>query len=329
MQPIHIYQHDDCLLHEPGAQHPECPGRLSAIRASLQSSHTAPAFRFIEAPLGTDAQILLAHTAPYLARVKASSPAHGKVALDPDTMLSPGSLNAALRGVGGACAAVDALMQDTCKHAFCLTRPPGHHATPDHAMGFCIFNHVAIAALYAQQRYGIERITIVDFDVHHGNGTQDIVRGRKGLHYLSTHQSPLYPGTGHEDENVAGNISNFPLPSGLAGKDYEAIFSKAVLPLLHASRPQLLLVSAGFDAHVRDPLASLALTDGTYRWLGQQLRAVADNHAEGRLLSVLEGGYNLEVLGSSVDAWLSGTLLASDSKPENQTPGQGTAHPAR
>jgi acetoin utilization deacetylase AcuC-like enzyme len=310
LQPIHLYQHDDCLLHEPGPQHPECPDRLRAIRASLQSSRTSHAFRFVEAPLGTDAQVLLAHTETYLARVKAQSPQHGTAALDPDTVLSPGSLQAALRGAGAACAGVDALMQDECRHAFILTRPPGHHATPEHAMGFCVFNHIAIAALYAQQRYGLERIAIVDFDVHHGNGTQDIVRGRKGLHFISTHQSPLYPGTGHADENVAGNISNFPLPSGLDGKDYQAIFSAAVLPLLQAARPQLLLVSAGFDAHVRDPLASLALTDETYFWLGQQLRAVANEHAQGRLLSVLEGGYNLEVLGGSVTAWLSGTLSA-------------------
>lgn len=310
MRPIHIFHHDDCLLHEPGTRHPECPDRLRTIRAHLQGSPQAHAFNFVEAPLGTEAQVLLAHSAPYLARVKARSPQHGTVALDPDTTLSPGSLNAALRGVGAACAGVDALMHDDSNHAFCLTRPPGHHATPDQAMGFCIFNHAAIAALYAQQHWGFERVTIVDFDVHHGNGTQDILRDRKGLHYISTHQSPLYPGTGHEAENIAGNISNFPLPSGLAGKDYEAIFSKAVLPLLHAGRPQLVLVSAGFDAHIRDPLASLALTDDTYFWLGQQLRSVANEHAQGRLLSVLEGGYNLDVLGSSVEAWLSGSLSA-------------------
>jgi acetoin utilization deacetylase AcuC-like enzyme len=307
MRPIHVYTHNDCLLHEPGPQHPECPDRLRAIRASLNGSRTPQAFHFLEAPLGTDAQILLAHTAPYLARVKARSPQQGTAALDPDTVLSPGSLQAALRGVGAACAGVDALMQDACRHAFVLTRPPGHHATPDHAMGFCIFNQVAIAALHAQQRHGLERIAIVDFDVHHGNGTQDILHGRKGLHYVSTHQSPLYPGTGFEDENIAGNISNFPLPAGLSGKDYEAVFTEAVLPVLRASQPQLLLVSAGFDAHARDPLASLALTEDTYSWLGQQLRAVADEFAQGRLLSVLEGGYNLEVLGSSVEAYLAGS----------------------
>jgi len=317
MRPIHIYQHDDCLLHEPGAGHPECPDRLRAIRASLHGSRHPRAYRFVEAPLGSDAQILLAHTAPYLARVKARSPQSGHHALDADTVLSPGSLQAALRGAGGACAGVDALMRDDCNHAFCLTRPPGHHATPDQAMGFCIFNHAAIAALHAQKHWELERVAIVDFDVHHGNGTQDIVRGRPGLLYLSTHQSPLYPGTGFEDENVAGNISNFPLPSGLSGEDYEAVFSAAVLPQLHTFRPQLLVVSAGFDAHERDPLASLALTEETYFWLGQQLRAVADQHAQERLLSVLEGGYNLDVLGSSVDAWLSGTLPAGTAIPEN------------
>jgi acetoin utilization deacetylase AcuC-like enzyme len=311
MRPVHVYTHDDCLLHEPGTQHPECPDRLRAIRASLHGSGTPHAWTLLDAPLGTDAQVLLAHTAPYLARVKARNPLEGTVALDPDTMLSPGSLHAALRGVGAACAGVDALMQDECEHAFVLTRPPGHHATPDQAMGFCIFNHSAIAALHAQKQWGLERIVIVDFDVHHGNGTQDILRGRKGLHYISTHQSPLYPGTGWEDENVAGNISNFPLPAGLSGKEYEDLFTTEVLPQLHASQPQLLLVSAGFDAHVRDPLASLGLTEETYFWLGRQLRAVADEYAQGRLLSVLEGGYNLEVLGGSAEAYLSGSLQAS------------------
>lgn len=307
MRPIHVYTHDDCLLHEPGAQHPECPDRLRAIRASLHASRQPNAFSFLPAPLGSEAQVLLAHTAPYLAKVKARSPQQGTSALDADTVLSPGSLQAALRGVGAACAGVDALMQDECTHAFCLTRPPGHHATPDQAMGFCIFNHAAIAALHAQKQWGLQRITIVDFDVHHGNGTQDILRGRQGLHYISTHQSPLYPGTGWEDENVAGNISNFPLPSGLSGKGYEAVFTEEVLPVLRASRPQLLLVSAGFDAHLQDPLASLGLTEETYAWLGQQLRAVADEFAEGRMLSVLEGGYNLAVLGGSVEAYLVGT----------------------
>lgn len=310
MHPIHVYTHDDCLRHEPGARHPECPDRLRAILAALHGSGTPHAFRFIEAPLGTEAQVLLAHTAPYLARVKAHSPQSGTAALDPDTLLSPGSLHAALRGVGGACAGVDALLRGECRHAFVLTRPPGHHATPDRAMGFCLFNHAAIAALYAQQQYPLQRIAVLDFDVHHGNGTQDILRERSGLHYLSTHQSPLYPGTGFEDENLPGNISNFPLPSGLGGDAYEQIFRDEVLPVLRATRPQLLIVSAGFDAHALDPLATLNFGESSYAWLGRQLRGLADEFAEGRLLSVLEGGYNLTVLGSSVEAYLGGTLAA-------------------
>lgn len=311
MQPIHVYTHDDCLQHEPGARHPECPDRLRAIRAALHGSDLPHAFRWLEAPLGTDAQVLLAHTAPYLARVKAHSPQTGTVALDPDTVLSPGSVHAALRGVGAACAGIDALLQGECHHAFVLTRPPGHHATPDQAMGFCVFNHAAITALYARQQYQLERVAVFDFDVHHGNGTQDILRGRSGLHYLSTHQSPLYPGTGFEAENLPANISNFPLPSGLSGDAYQQVFTDAVLPALQASRPQLLVVSAGFDAHLRDPLASLGLTEDTYGWLGQQLRTVADEFCAGRLLSVLEGGYNLSVLGSSVEAYLRGSLPAA------------------
>jgi acetoin utilization deacetylase AcuC-like enzyme len=305
---IHIYHHNDCLAHDPGTGHAENAGRLGVIMAALRSAPFRDKLEYVAAPLGSDGQILLAHTPAHLALIKASAPTEGRKALDSDTTMSPGSLAAALRGVGGACLGVDELLAGKTKHAFCLTRPPGHHATPKRAMGFCIFNHVAIAALYAMHQHHLTRVAIVDFDVHHGNGTQDILSGKPGMLYLSTHQSPLYPGTGALSDNRPGNIVNVPLASGTGDGAYQAIFTDDVLPELHAFKPQLLLVSAGFDAHVSDPLASIALTEKTYEWLGRQLRELANTHAEGRLLSVLEGGYNLDVLGSSVAAYMAGTL---------------------
>ncbi len=301
-----IYHHDDCLTHEPGPFHAENPGRLNVIMAALRDAAFAPPLDYAAAPLGTDEQILLAHTRAYLDLIKASAPTEGHRALDPDTVMSPGSLSAALRAVGAACAGVDDLMQGKTQHVFCATRPPGHHATPNHAMGFCIFNQIAIAALYAMKQHGLERVAIVDFDVHHGNGTQDILLGRDGMLYVSTHQSPLYPGTGQLEENREGNILNVPLPGGTGDRAYQNTFSDEIMPVLNAFEPQLLFVSAGFDAHKADPLAGIALTETTYRWLGQQLRAIANAHAGGKLLSVLEGGYNLDVLGPSVAAYIAG-----------------------
>jgi len=305
---IHIYHHTDCLTHDPGATHPESPGRIRAILEALQNVPFREQLRYLDAPPGTAAQILLAHAPAHLRHVQELAPVAGHRALDPDTILSPGSLAAALRGVGAACAGVDALLSGSTNHAFCLTRPPGHHATAARAMGFCVFNQVAIAALYAQQAHGLQRIAVVDFDVHHGNGTQDILRERAGLLYVSTHQSPLYPGSGTPDENLPGNIHNVPLPAGTGDSQYRALFTTQILPELEQFRPQLLLVSAGFDAHRLDPLAGINLVDATYAWLGGELRKVAAIHAGNRLLSVLEGGYNLQVLGASVAAYLGGTL---------------------
>jgi len=300
-----IYHHNDCLSHDPGHFHSENPGRLGVIMAELRRAGFARPLDYAAAPLGTDAQVQLAHTEAYLRLIKANAPLEGRRSLDPDTVMSVGSLNAALRAVGAACAGVDDLVAGKANHVFCATRPPGHHATATHAMGFCIFNHIAIAALHAQQ-HGLERVAIVDFDVHHGNGTQDILLGKEGMLYISTHQSPLYPGTGQLEENRAGNILNVPLPGGTGDTTYQGIFSDEVVPALDAFKPQLLLVSAGFDAHKADPLAGIALTEKTYRWLGQQLRASANAHAGGKLLSVLEGGYNLDVLGPSVAAYIEG-----------------------
>ena len=306
--PITIITHSDCLLHDPGAGHPENPQRLSGIMQALQASAISGKLEFNEAPLGTDALILLAHDEFHLEKIRQTAPAEAEASLDADTHMSPGSLNAALRAVGAACQGVDSLMNASAETIFCATRPPGHHATAHQAMGFCLFNHIAIAALYARQKYNLSRIAIVDFDVHHGNGTQDIVRGQDGIFYISTHQSPLYPGSGEISENRNNNILNIPLHGGTGHNTYVAIFEEQVIPVLEAWQPELVLVSAGFDAHQADPLAGLALTDETYQWLGVELKTIANNHCGGKLLSVLEGGYNLDVLPGSVIAYLQGNL---------------------
>jgi len=293
-----IYSHLDCLQHDPGYGHPESPKRLQSILDNIE--------HYEEAPLGTEQQILLAHKPELLEQIKTTAPSEGLTHFDADTLMSPDTLNAALRGTGGACKAIDELIAGNIQHAFCASRPPGHHATADLAMGFCFFNHIAIAALYAQQEHDIERIAIVDFDVHHGNGTQDIVQGKEGLFYISTHQSPLYPGSGSEAENIPGNILNIPLISGTGNSAYQKIFSASVVPALKNFKPQLLLVSAGFDAHHDDPLASLDLSTLTFQWLGEQLSTIAENYCQSRILSVLEGGYSLDALSNSVKAYLNG-----------------------
>ncbi len=308
---IQFYTHDDCLDHNPGAGHPENPQRLSRILNGLAESSVNQSLTLAEAPLGVDDQVLLAHDAAHLDNVKATAPAEGEAALDADTRMSPGSLNAALRAVGAACEGVDLLMSGKTNDVFCATRPPGHHATPHHAMGFCLFNQVAIAAIHANQQFGLDRVIIMDFDVHHGNGTQDIVKGREGIFFISSHQSPLYPGTGNESENIEHNIMNIPLHGGIGHDMYLATFEEKVIPAIEEYQPQLLLVSAGFDAHAQDPLAGLAFTDETYQWLGAILKGLANTHCNGNMLSVLEGGYNLDVLPGSVFAYLEGVLTAS------------------
>lgn len=305
---ITIYHHDDCLQHDPGAHHPENAGRLASGTTALRTSAFSSALAFMEAPLGTRQQVELAHEPELWRLVESVAPKSGRVSLDPDTHMSPVSLSAAMHAVGAACAGVDFLAKHKNQHIFCLTRPPGHHATPERSMGFCLFNQVAIAALHAQRQHGVPRVAVVDFDVHHGNGTQDVFEGRENLLYISTHQSPHYPGTGSRQENRPGNIHNVPLRGGIDHESYLRIFEEEVLPQLSAFAPDLLVVSAGFDAHQADPLGGLALTEATYRRLGEKLKNIADRYCEGRLLSVLEGGYNLDVLGASIAAYCEGTL---------------------
>ncbi len=307
---IHFYTHEDCLDHNPGVGHPENPQRLSRILNALAKSPVNQSLQLVEAPLGEDKQVLLAHHETHYENVKGTAPSCGEAALDADTHMSPGSLNAALRAVGAACEGIDLLMRGKADNVFCATRPPGHHATPQQAMGFCLFNQIAIAAIHAQQHYSLERVLIMDFDVHHGNGTQDIVKGRKGIFFISSHQSPLYPGTGHEAENIEHNIMNVPLLGGTGHDMYQEIFQERIITAIENYAPQLLLVSAGFDAHAQDPLAGLAFTDETYAWLGTTLKELSNKYSGGKMLSVLEGGYNLDVLPGSVFAYLEGILGA-------------------
>lgn len=302
--PIAIYTHADCLAHDTGAVHPECKERLEVILAALKTATIASKLAFIEAPLAEKKDLLLAHDADYIDSVFAAAPSFGRSYLDADTVMSPGTLPAALRAAGAAIAATDAVLAGQYRQAFCAMRPPGHHATRNQAMGFCIFNSIAIAAFHALQRHGLSRVAIVDFDVHHGNGTQDIISPEPRILYISTHQSPLYPGTGQPRENQKNHILNLPLLYGTGSEAYRALFADVALPALETFAPQLLLVSAGFDAHRDDPLAGLQLVEEDYRWLGQQLAVVANRHCGGKMISFLEGGYNLDVLGTSVAAYV-------------------------
>lgn len=304
MYPLAIVTHPDCLKHDPGHGHPERPARLEVILAALKAAPFADHLSFLDAPLASEEQILRVHSPQHLAFIRDTVPEEGYAAIDADTVMSPGSWNAALRAAGSGCAAVDLVMSGKARRAFCAVRPPGHHATRSRAMGFCLFNNLAIAIAHAMDAHGLERIAIVDFDVHHGNGTQDIFQNNHRVLFVSAHQWPLWPGSGGAAENISGHLLNLPLPPGTEGMRYRDIFTAQILPALRAHRPHLLFISAGFDAHVNDSLASLRLTERDYAWLGEQLTATADGHTEGRVISFLEGGYDLEALASSVCAYL-------------------------
>ena len=293
---MRIYTHAACLGHDPGGSHPESPARLRAVLQALDAPQFAALPR-LEAPRATREQLERAHEAAYVDRIFASVPGEGHARLDPDTVMSPGSLEAALRAAGAACAATDAVLGDETRRAFCAVRPPGHHATHGEAMGFCLFDSVAVAAAHALAVHGVKRVAIVDFDVHHGNGTQDIFRHDVRVMYASSHQMPLYPGTGAASEHGDGNIFNAPLAPGAGSIEFRAVWDKTLLPELDMFRPELLLISAGFDAHARDPLADLKLATDDYTWITRRLGELADRHADGRIVSALEGGYDLVALG--------------------------------
>lgn len=302
-----IYFHPDCKRHEMGAWHPECPARLEAIEDQLIASRIDTLLAAREAPLAEVEKIARVHTPEAIARVRDNLPPSGTspgtyYSLDPDTLINCHSWNAALRAVGAAIAATDAVIAGELQNAFCATRPPGHHAMPHEAMGFCLFGNVAIAARHALEVHGLERIAIVDFDVHHGNGTEAVFANEPRVLMTSIFQYPLYPYLGVPP--LGENMINVPLPAYTKGDVVRRVVTETWLPALHAHRPQMIFISAGFDAHREDELGQLGLVEDDYAWITRQLMAVAKEHAQGRIVSCLEGGYNLSALGRSVVAHL-------------------------
>ncbi|MBR0647573.1 histone deacetylase family protein [Plastoroseomonas hellenica] len=297
-----LLTHRACLGHDPGPYHPECPDRLRAVVAALEAEEFSDLIQG-EAPRATEEQLTRVHPLSYVEAILGIRPEPDeRVPLDGDTMMSHGSAEAALRAAGAAVAAVDAVMGGEVRRAFCAVRPPGHHCEPARPMGFCLFSNAAIAARHAQAAHGVARVAVVDFDVHHGNGTQACFEAEPSLLYVSSHQWPLYPGTGAVTETGVGNIVNGTLPPGADGAAFRALWERALLPAVEAFAPGLLIISAGFDAHAADPLAQLRLREPDFAWLTAALCAVAERHAGGRVVSLLEGGYDLAALGASVAA---------------------------
>jgi len=309
--PTALITHPACLLHENGPYHPECPDRLRAVLAALETEEFADLLREA-APHASIEQLTRVHPANYVEAILSIRPAEDEmVQLDADTAMSAGSSEAALRAAGAAVAAVDAVMDGWARSAFAAVRPPGHHAEPSRPMGFCMFNNAAVAALHAREQWGVQRVAVVDFDVHHGNGTQAMFAADPDLFYASSHQHPCYPGTGEAwERGVADNIINAPLRPGSDGAAFRAAWSGTILPELHRFAPGLLIVSAGFDAHRADPLAQLRVETADYGWITQELLRVAAMHCEGRLVSVLEGGYDLEALAASAAIHVRGLMQA-------------------
>ncbi|WP_424812655.1 histone deacetylase family protein [Roseococcus sp. YIM B11640] len=297
-----LLTHRDALAHDMGPGHPECPDRLRAVLTALEAEEFADLQRDTPEE-ATVEQITRVHPAEYVEAILGIRPPVGEtVALDGDTLMSAGSARAALLAAGAAVRAVDEVCAGRVQRVFSAMRPPGHHAERRRPMGFCFFSNAVVAARHAQAVHGIERVAIADFDVHHGNGTQDCVWTDPTILFASSQQMPLYPGTGAESEVGVGNVFNAPLPPGARGDVFRAAWAERLLPAIDAFAPGLVIVSAGFDAHARDPLAQLRLTDPDFAWITEQLCALADRHAGGRLVSLLEGGYDLEALASSAAA---------------------------
>jgi acetoin utilization deacetylase AcuC-like enzyme len=294
--------HPACLDHLTPSGHPERPDRLRAISRIMEEEKFRPLQR-VEAPRAELETIALCHPMDYVEEIRDATPQQGLVHIDADTAMSPGSFEAALRGAGGAVHAVDEVIGKRASNAFVAVRPPGHHAETTRPMGFCLFNNAAIAARHAQRRHGLERAAIMDFDVHHGNGSQEIFWSDPSVMYCSTHQMPLYPGTGAASERGDHNtIVNAPLRPGDGGEQFRAAMENIILPRLREFRPELLVISAGFDAHTRDPLANLNFVEADFEWATRQLMEVADQSAQGRVVSLLEGGYDLQGLANSAAA---------------------------
>ena len=294
--------HPAFLEHLTPLGHPERPDRLRAIERALEAEKFQTLARG-QAPLASLEAIALCHPMEYIVEVREAAPREGLIHLDADTAMSPGTFEAALRAAGGAVHAVDEVLTKKAANAFVAARPPGHHAETARPMGFCLFDNAAIAARYAQQRYGVASAAIIDFDVHHGNGSQEIFWSDKSVMYCSTHQMPLFPGTGAVGETGEHNtIVNAPLRPGDGGAAFRAAFETRILPRLEEFRPELAIISAGFDAHMRDPLANINLAEADFIWATQKIMDVADRRAGGRVISLLEGGYDLQALGNSVAA---------------------------
>ena len=294
--------HPDCLLHDPGAGHPESPARLRAIEDQLIASGLIGHLKHVEAPLAGRAQLERVHAPDYITALERTAPETGTVHLDPDTAMNPHTLAAALRAAGAAALATDLVIGGKAPAAFCGVRPPGHHAERARAMGFCLFNNVAVAAAQALEAHGLERVAVVDFDVHHGNGTEDIFRDDRRVMMASTFQHPFYPYCGVEGRS--DRMVNIPLAAHSGGSEFRAAVNRYWLPALEAFKPQMLFFSAGFDAHRDDDMAMLNLVEADYAWVTQRIKDVAERHAAGRMVSVLEGGYELHALGRSVAAHL-------------------------
>jgi acetoin utilization deacetylase AcuC-like enzyme len=284
-----LFTHSSCLAHDPGSHHPEAPARLSAVLAALSGPQYSRLERR-EAPEAALDDVLRVHSRRQIERLLGAVPKSGHAAIDADTVLSPASGTAALHAAGAVVAAVDAVVAREADNAFCAVRPPGHHAEPDRAMGFCLFNNAAIGALRAREVHGLDRVAVVDFDVHHGNGTQAAFEADDNLFYASTHQYPLYPGTGSASETGVGNIVNVPLRPMSGSGPFRLAMTGRILPALDEFRPDLLVISAGFDAHRSDPLAQLMLEEADYTWVTEKLLEIANRHADGRIVSTLEGG---------------------------------------
>lgn len=292
------YSHPDCLAHEMGAWHPESPGRLSAIDDRMIASGLSEVVVHEDVPFADEADVLRVHTRALLDGLRHNAPSSGYTALDADTMMCPSTLHAVMRAAGAAVAATDAVVEGRARNAFCSIRPPGHHATRTSAMGFCFVNNVAVAARRALDVHGLERVAIVDFDVHHGNGTENIFSGDRRVLMVSFFQHPFYPYSGVD--HPASNMINVPLPAYADGAAVRAVVERKWLPALDAFRPQMIFISAGFDAHREDELGQMRLVEADYAWMTEQVMAVAERHAQGRIVSCLEGGYDLSALGRSV-----------------------------
>ena len=304
-----IFGHQSSEEHDMGPGHPECPDRIRAVKKALDADRFND-LEYREAPRATVEQISRVHDHSYVTRLLEAVPDQGRIQVDSDTSICPDSGEAALRACGAIVAAIDAVMGGDANSAFCAVRPPGHHAEPARGMGFCLFNNVAIGVEHARIAHNIQKVAVVDFDVHHGNGTQAAFWSNPKVLVASSHQYPFYPGTGSEDETGAGNIVNLPLASGSGSELFRRGIEKAVLPALEKFEPDLIIISAGFDGHARDPLANIRLEEEDFEWVTENLVNIAGEYCNGRIVSSLEGGYDLAALSSSVTAHLSALRLA-------------------